>query len=416
MPLTADQILSVFPHPTLTPIVGEPTLVSITLQQNKHNGNLASITSNLGDRSTGLLVISMKPSTFQTIHPGAFVKPTNPGAASDPVDITAANSTTKIVDIYRAHKLEADVYSKFVEAERISVKLALDSTNEICYKALKHKHMGYARVSLRNLLDHLVTTYAAIDQFDLEANQAKMTERYNPASPIETLFDQISNRVAFIELGDRAFTPEQIADTALLCVAKTGVFQDDIKNWNPKAADDKAWKAFKMFFAKAHQDWKANLCLTSGKHFPRANAVDASSSMAAHNHETVEALANLATTTAADRATVATLIDIISQLSSKLASAQVKLIPFFLDNKKLLNRLSERGRTLSGGGADKKTSGGGASNDPWSGPQIHYCYSHSDKCPHPSFKCPDPVPGHIKNSTKKDIHGGLDKDYKPKNE
>ena len=416
MPLTADQILSVFPHPTLTTIVGEPTLESITLQQNEHNGNLASITSNLGDGSTGLLIISMKPSTFLTIHPGAFVKPTNPGAAPDPVEIAAANSATKIADIYRAHKLSADVYSEFIDAERISVKLALDSMDEIYYKALKHEHTGYARVSLRALLDHLVTTYAAIDQFDLETNQAKMTERYDPASPIETLFDQISNGAAFAELGDRAFTPEQIVDTAILCVAKTGVFQDDLKDWNRKAAADKTWKAFKTFFAKAHRDWKANLRLTTGQHFPRANAVDASNSAAANNHETVEALANLATATAADRATVATLTDTISQLSSELASAQAKLISSLLDNQKLLKRLSERGRTPSGGGADGKISGGGTATGPWDGPQIHYCYSHGYKCPHPSFKCPTPVAGHIKNATKKDIRGGLDKDYKPKNE
>ena len=181
----------------------------------------------------------MKPSTFQTIHPGAFVKPTNPGAAPDPVEIAAANSATKIADIYWAHKLEADIYLEFVDAERISVKLALDSMYEIYYKALKHEHMGYARVSHRNLLDHLVTTYAAIDQFDLKANQGKMMERYDSVSPIETLFDQISDGAAFAELGDRAFTPEQIVDTALLCVAKTRVFQDDIKDWNNKSAVDR---------------------------------------------------------------------------------------------------------------------------------------------------------------------------------
>ena len=48
MPLNADQLLAVFPHLVLTNIIGEPNLASITLQQNKHNGNLALIKSNLG--------------------------------------------------------------------------------------------------------------------------------------------------------------------------------------------------------------------------------------------------------------------------------------------------------------------------------------------------------------------------------
>ena len=43
--------------------------------------------------------------------------------------------------------------------------------SELSYKALKNAYTGYADVTLRRLLDHLVTTYATIDQFDLEKNQ-----------------------------------------------------------------------------------------------------------------------------------------------------------------------------------------------------------------------------------------------------
>ena len=68
MPLNANQLLAVFPHPVLTKIIGEPNLASITLHQSEHNGNLASIKSNLGDGLTGLMVLSMKPDIFKTIH------------------------------------------------------------------------------------------------------------------------------------------------------------------------------------------------------------------------------------------------------------------------------------------------------------------------------------------------------------
>ena len=61
---------------------------------------------------------------------------------------------------------------------------------ELYYKTLNHAHTGYANITLRQLLDHLVTTYAAIDQFDMEKNQGKMTARYDPNAPIETLFEK----------------------------------------------------------------------------------------------------------------------------------------------------------------------------------------------------------------------------------
>ena len=170
MPLNADQLLAVFPHPVLTKIVEEPNIASITLQQSKHNGNLASIKSNLGDGLTGLMVISMKPEIFATIHPDAFAIPTNPGPAPDPDAIAAASTATKIADFYKAYTLESEIYSEFVSAKQISVKLALDSMDKLYYKTLKHAHTGYANVTLRQLLDHLVTTYAAIDQFNLKKN------------------------------------------------------------------------------------------------------------------------------------------------------------------------------------------------------------------------------------------------------
>ena len=59
---------------------------------------------------------------------------------------------------------------------------------------------------MRQLLDHLVTTYAAINQFDSEKNQEKMTARYDPNALIETLFEHITKGVAYTELGDTPFT------------------------------------------------------------------------------------------------------------------------------------------------------------------------------------------------------------------
>ena len=104
------------------------------------------------------MVLSMKPEIFKNIHPDAFVIPTNPGPAPDPVVITAASTATKIADIYKAYALESAIYAECVIAERISVKLALGSMLELCYKSLKNAYTGYAGVTLRQLLDHLVTT------------------------------------------------------------------------------------------------------------------------------------------------------------------------------------------------------------------------------------------------------------------
>ena len=59
-----------------------------------------------------------------------------------------------------------------------------------------------------------------------------MAARYDPNAPIETLFEQIADGVAYAELGDAPFTSKQIVDISLVCLAKMGVFNDGMKEWN----------------------------------------------------------------------------------------------------------------------------------------------------------------------------------------
>ena len=61
-----------------------------------------------------------------------------------------------------------------------------------------------------------------------------MTARYDPNAPIETLFEKITDSVAYTGLWEAPFTSKQIVDIALLCLAKTGVFNNDLKEWNRK--------------------------------------------------------------------------------------------------------------------------------------------------------------------------------------
>ena len=79
-------------------------------------------------------------------------------------------------------------------------------------------------------------------------------------------------------------------DIALLCLAKTGVSNNDLKEWNQKPLLSRDWITFRVHFSKAHREWKANLRLTVGQHFPRANSVDTSTAMTNHQADTVDAL------------------------------------------------------------------------------------------------------------------------------
>ena len=70
---------------------------------------------------------------FATIHPEDFAILTNPGPAPDPDAIATASLATNIADLYKAYALESVIYSEFVAAELISVKLVLDLMAELYY-------------------------------------------------------------------------------------------------------------------------------------------------------------------------------------------------------------------------------------------------------------------------------------------
>ena len=118
-----------------------------------------------------------------------------------------------------------------------------------------------------------------------------------------------------------------------------------------------------------------------------------------YHNDTADALANLATATSADRATVATLTDTVAKLSAELADAQGKLVQALLENGKLLKQLASRTtRGMTGSGF---TTSGGAD-----APKVHYCHTCGYLSNHPSFRCEKPGPNHQRMATKRDTMGG----------
>ena len=298
------------------------------------------------------------------------------------------------------------------------MKLLCAAVDDIFISSLSDEHTGYASVTTKEIFQHLNDEYCEIDDVILIENQARISAAYDPNLPIETLWTQISEAVAYAEAGKSKFTKEQILNAAVAAVTVSGVFQEDLKKWKDKTATDKTYANFKPYFMKAHRSWRSSLRTTAGNHFPRVNSAAALPSTqnpsplstSTFSNDFSESLANLATATSADRATVATLTDTVATLSAQLADAQAKLVSSLLDNQKLLKQLSNRGQRTSGG-AEGATKG---KYDPWTGPPIHYCFKHGFQCPHPSFRCPDPNPNHVKNATKANTMGGTTETYKAK--
>ena len=115
---------------------------------------------------------------------------------------------------------------------------------------------------------------------------------------------------------------------------QAGFFNDDCKLWRRQPADVKTCTRFKDFFATAHQEWRESHTTTAGAVFQSGNHAYPSANHAYQN-ETVEAIANLATATASDRASVEALTETNSTLTAECTATHSQLLIALQDLAKL---------------------------------------------------------------------------------
>ena len=89
MPTAIDNIVNGFPFPTIPPVFGTPTYNTIAKVNLKLNSNSASVQSNLGCGTLGLLQLTVSPAVYNTLSYTTHIMPVNPVS----VLIIPANST-----------------------------------------------------------------------------------------------------------------------------------------------------------------------------------------------------------------------------------------------------------------------------------------------------------------------------------
>ena len=117
-----------------------------------------------------------------------------------------------------------------------------------------------------------------------------------------------------------------------------------------------------------------------------------------YEESTIDALANFANSTAADRATVSKLTNTIQELTTELKDA-LKKIDDLQENLAVAYLTRRPGRENRNTNASEKEKR--EPNEP-----THYCFTHGFMCDHPSGRCSNPKEGHQQKAWKQDTMGG----------
>jgi hypothetical protein len=142
---------------------------------------------------------------------------------------------------------------------------------------------------------------------------------------VETLFKQIQDCADYSEAGGVPIGPSQQIKVGYAKIFATGQFVSACRRWNEKSAAEKTWTHFKSHFAAAHRQHKqmqGGTAAHAGFHSGNAAMTQTEDQMA---EATIDALANLATATAAYRGVVVALTQANSRLVKQLEETASEL-------------------------------------------------------------------------------------------
>jgi hypothetical protein len=174
------------------------------------------------------------------------------------------------------------------------------------------------------MLDQLFDTYGNITAVDLEINFEHMRRAWDPHQPVETLFKKIQDCDDYSEAGGVLIGHPQQINVGYAKIFATGHFMSACRRWNEKSTAEKPLAHFKLYFTAAHRQHKqmqGESAATAGYHSANTAMTQDEDQM---DEDTIGALANLATSTAADRGVVAALTQANYRLAKQLEENSIE--------------------------------------------------------------------------------------------
>ena len=348
-----------FPHAELTKITGKPTAATIKQLKREVFANLREIHSDLGGGAHGYLGLGLPAGQYFIRAGTAFVAPAHPGALPTYAAGTTGPAITAGNRVYDANLTQFKTYMEVKNAVRKQIMEAVETRY---YQELEDADMGYADVTILQLLQHFTTNYGTLTATELEANRAKLSEQWNPDSPFEDFWKNIQTICAVATAGQIPITDAPTIELSLQALAKAGVYTHAIETWHDKPDVEQTWANFITHFN--HQEKQRIKKLTTrqaGLHHTRPDAA----------------------------------VPVTPDRNQSLAKAIAAELAYTTDT----------------GAAHNNTTTTGASKLVCDSRELFYCWTHglTANKNHTSDNCRNPAHGHNKKATLFQRKGGNDK-------
>jgi len=317
--LKIDDIISRFETPVIEHIKGQPDSVDINHVRDKACANASAIQTELGGGAHGYSGLVITPAKYALFSNAPWQNPGNPGSIPTlPNGVFGQDRENIII----RHKEELRLFREFNLVNQALRNQIIAAFDPICLRSIKHRSSGFTNVPIQQIFQHLFDSYGTISEQDLEDNMLKTFEPFDNSDDIEYLFQRMEDCADVAEEGGSQLSNEHVIGTTLNLIKKTGVYQLECREWKAKPALDKTWQNLKDFFTLAQRVLRKENTLTSGR---QGYANNAEEKYEEEQHSAASALVNLATATASDRETIASLTSTNANLINQMQEKDTKI-------------------------------------------------------------------------------------------
>ena len=244
-----------------------------------------AVASNLGGGTHGYLGATLPPAEYN-ILPGAqpFVPPVHPGAHPGHPTAATAAQITETNRAYAESKEDFDKYKLVIESIKQQILAAVDHTY---LQNLEHNFFGFANVTIVQFMTHLNDTYGEIEPDDLASNLKRLDEPWNPADPIEDLWQRITDITTFADDGGSPISAVTVVTSTLAVIEATGLFGDAVYDWRKRPANQWTLNNFKDDFYRANKERLRKLTTGQAGYHGASNATETTANTVAGTTPTV---------------------------------------------------------------------------------------------------------------------------------
>ena len=92
----------------------------------------------------------------------------------------------------------------------------------------------FGQVYAIDMLQHILTSYRAIDKTDLDENEVKTMEPYDSTEPLARLIEKLEKGREFVRVGGKTITEMIMVSKGINLLSQTAIFNKDIREWRQK--------------------------------------------------------------------------------------------------------------------------------------------------------------------------------------